>query len=242
MYRIAIPTHRRHQTIKEHTLKVLEDMNCPIDIFISDEEDIEKYREILPNHNLILTYTDSVCQKFNFIQNYYQEGTFVFVMEDDIKEIKNLYNHTTKKLFDFIYNFCINNQIKCAGVYPSSNEFYMSKTIDVGLTYLVANLYAFTATDDKRLNCVLKTKNDYERSVKYYQVYKRMARFNFVSCKTNNYTNKGGMQTQSNREADEQEASQKLIEMFPSIFDINTRRKSKYTELTMKKQYNKIKL
>lgn len=241
MYRIAIPTHRRHETIKEQTLSLLSGYEN-IDIFISDEHDYNLYRQTLPTNNLILTNTNSVCEKFNYIQNYYPEGEFIFVMEDDIKQIKTLYDYDTKKLLDFIYNFCTKNDIKCAGVYPSSNEFYMSKTIDIGLTYIVANLYAFTALNDDRLNCILKTKNDYERSVKYYQVYGKIARFNFAACKTNNYTNKGGMQTENNRDADELEASTQLIQMYPSIFDINSRRKSKYTELTMKKMYNKIKL
>jgi len=242
MYRIAIPTHRRHNTIQDLTLNVLKDMDCGIDLFISDEHDYDLYSQHLPMNNLILTNTNSVCDKFNFVQNYYDEGAFIFVMEDDIKEIKSLQKYETKKIFDMIYNFCKNNHIQCAGVYPSSNDFYMKKTIDIGSTYIVANLFAFTSKKDGRLNCALKTKNDYERSVKYAQVYGKIARFNFISCKTNNYTNKGGMQTENTRQQDELEASKQLIQMYPSIFDINTKRKSKYTELTMKKNYKQIKL
>jgi type II secretory pathway component PulF len=63
-----------------------------------------------------------------------------------------------------------------------------------------------------------------------------------VSCITNNYTNKGGMQNETNRAQDEKEASQQLIKNYPGIFDINNNRKSKYTELKMKKEYQKIKL
>ena len=242
MFKIAIPTHRRSETIKDLTLNALNGIDAEIYIFISDEEDYEKYKRTLPEYNLILCNTRSVAEKFNYIQNYFDEGTFVMVIEDDIKEIKNLMGYSTEKLLKFIYNFCVNNNLSCWGVYPSSNDFYMKKTIDVGLTYIVANLYGFISRRDDRLLCHLKTKNDYERSVKYYEVYRRIARFNFAACKTNNYTNKGGMQMETNREADELEASNALVEMYPRIFDINTRRKSKYTELTMKKEYKKLKL
>ena len=242
MFKIAIPTHRRSKTIKDLTLSVLEGIEAEIYIFISDEEDYQLYQKELPTHNLILCNTKNVAEKFNYIQEYFEEGTFVAVIEDDIKQIQNLYNYSVNNLLKFIYNFCINNNIECWGVYPSSNKYFMSETIDIGLTYVVANLYGFTARKDDRLLCHLKTKNDYERSVKYWEVYNKIARFNFVSCITNNYTNKGGMQNETNRAQDEKDASQQLIKNYPGIFDINTKRKSKYTELTMKKEYQKIKL
>jgi len=104
-----------------------------------------------------------------------------------------------------------------------------------GLTYIVANLFGFKAQQDSRLMCKMRSKTDYERSVLYYNILGDIARFNFISCLTNNYSNAGGMQEIANREAIEKEASLMLCKMYPEIYSINTKRKSKYTELKMNK-------
>lgn len=239
MFKIAVPTHRRSDTIQQLTLSVLDGIDAEVYIFISDEEDYKQYEEKLPNHNLILCHTKNVKEKFNFIQNYFDEGTKVVVIEDDIQEIKNLYGHSLKQSLEYINEYCKENEIEAWGIYPSSNEFFMQKTIYEGLVYIVANMYGFTSRRDDKLLCRLNTKNDYERSVKYWEVYGKLARFNFISCLTKNYTNKGGMQLSDNREKDEYEASNHLVDIYPNIFTINEGRKSKYTEIKMKKIINK---
>ena len=118
----------------------------------------------------------------------------------------------------------------------------MSKSVDIGLTYIVANLFGFIAREDSRLLCKLKTKTDYERSMLYYKVFGAVARFNFISCLTNNYNNKGGMQEIKNRGIIETEASMQLCKMYPNTFSINSKRKSKYTELKMNKNFTKQKI
>lgn len=235
MFKIAIPTHRRSDKIKELTLHAINGVEAEVYIFISDEEDYQKYKKEIPEYNLILCNTKTVAEKFNYIQTYFPEGEQVVVIEDDIKKIQNLYNLEVKDLFNYLYGFCQDNNVKAWGVYPSSNLFFMNKSIDTGLTYMVANLYGFTSKEDKELLCHLKTKNDYERSVKFFSVYKNIHRFNFISCVTNNYINKGGMQEDTDRKENELQASYALVDLYPNIFSINEGRKSKYTELKMKK-------
>jgi hypothetical protein len=241
-YKIAIPTHRRSNTIGDLTLKLLEEFE-PTDIylFISDVEDFGLYLEKYPQYNLVLTDTKNVRDKFNFVQNYFNDE-WVVVMEDDIKKVKDLYNRHLRNILWSCITFCDKRKYKAWGVYPSSNEFFMKKDIEVGLTYLVANMFAFKAEKTDRLDCVLNTKNDYERSILYYNFYGSTVRFNFLSCQTNNYSNKGGMQTEKEIRAElEKEASEALCEKYPHIFTINTNRKSVYTELKMNKNVIKIK-
>lgn len=240
MYKIAIPTHRRSDTINKKTLKLLAGFN-PADVylFISDKEDFDKYNQSYSKYNLVLTNCETVRDKFNYIQTYFSNGTFVIVLEDDIDSIQSLVTNDLRKILNYIYNYCYTNKIKAFGVYPSSNKFFMSKTIEVGLTYIVANMFGFLSEHNSALLCNLKTKNDYERSVKYYQHYGMIARFNFISCKTNNYKNKGGMQLLDDRTQLEKEASLSLVSMYPNIFTINNKRKSGYTELKMYKNINK---
>lgn len=241
--KIAIPTHRRSDVIKKLTLSLLKEFDKNlIYIFISDEKDMELYKKECIGYNLVLCNTDNATDKFNYIQEYFDDNDYIFVIEDDIKKIQSLVTDDLKKLFNFIESYCLNKRIKAFGVYPSSNKFFMSKTIDIGLTYIVANMFGFRAKKDKRLLCTLKTKNDYERSVKYYRNLGNVARFNFISCLTNNYTNKGGMQEIEDRAQIEKEASLMLCKMYPEIFSINTARKSKYTELKMNKIVTKEKI
>jgi len=241
--KIAIPTHRRHDVIDKLTLNVLKDIDKKnIYIFISDEYDMNLYKNLYSDYNLVLCNTKTATEKFNFIQNYFDTDEFIFVMEDDVKKIQSLLTQDINKLFNFIETYCSNKNIKSFGVYPSSNKFFMSKTIDVGLTFIVANLFGFKSKNNNNLLCKLQVKTDYERSVLYYKTLGDIARFNFISCVTNNYTNKGGMQEMNDREVLEREASAALCTYYPDIFSINKKRKSKYTELKMNKQVVKEKL
>lgn len=241
--RIAIPTHRRSSVINKLTLSLLQDFDKKdIYIFVSDNVDMPLYEKECHGYNLVLCNTNNATDKFNYIQRYFDDGHYIFVIEDDIKKIQSLVTQDIKKLFTFIESYCRSKKIQSFGVYPSSNKFFMSKTIDVGMTYIVANLFGFKANQDKRLLCNLKTKTDYERSIKYYQYTGNIARFNFVSCLTNNYTNNGGMQEMANRAAIEKEASLMLCKLYPEVFSINSARKSKYTEIKMKKNVVKEKL
>lgn len=241
--KIAIPTHRRSAMIQRLTLSLLDGFDKKdIFIFISDPEDYKKYEPICAGYNLVLCNTDTATGKFNAIQNYFEGDEYIFVLEDDIAKLQSLMTNDLRKLFTFMEQYCRSKNIQACGVYPSSNKFFMSKSIEVGLTYLVANLFAFKANKDKNLHCRLRTKTDYERSIRYYNTLGKLARFNFVSCVTKNYTNKGGMQEMSDREGAEREASMALCQMFPDVFEINKKRKSQFVELKMRKDVTKEQL
>jgi len=234
--KIAVPTHRRSSVIQNLTLSVLNGISKDsIYIFISDEADMQLYKESCLGYNLILCHTKTATEKFNFIQNYFEEGTFVIVIEDDIKKIQSLVTDDAQKIFNFIENYCVNKRINAFGVYPSSNKFFMKKTIETGFTYLVANLFGFRAAKSPELLCRMSSKTDYERSVLFYKYYGELVRFNFIACSTNNYTNKGGMQEEKNRDVLENQSSQMLVRLYPEYFAINHKRKSKYLELKVNK-------
>lgn len=238
--KIAIPTHRRFDVINKLTLSLLGSFDKKdIYLFISDKEDFNLYESVCKGYNLILCDTQTGTEKFNYIQGYFSGDDYIFVIEDDVKKIQSLLTNDLTKLFKFIEQYCRNKDIGAFGVYPSSNKFFMSKTIDIGLTYIVANLFGFKANSDDRLMCHLRTKTDYERSMKYYNTIGDLARFNFISCLTNNYTNKGGMQEEGGRGLLEREASLMLCKMYPDIFSLNNKRKSKYTEIKMRKSVKK---
>lgn len=243
-YKIAIPTHRRSSTLRGLTLSLMDSIP-PSDIFlfISDEEDFKTYEKDYGEYNLILCNTKSVKEKFNFVQQYFVNGEWVIVLEDDIKEIQDLGNRSTKDLIEYMISFTESKRSKCFGIYPSSNKFFMTDSVEVGLTFLVAHLYGFIAESNPELNCKEEVKIDYERSVLFWSELSPIVRFNHVSCKTNNYTNKGGIQEVKDTRAElERVSCDNLVKRYPSIFSINDKRKSKYTELKMNKNSVKVKV
>lgn len=243
MYQIAIPTHLRSSTIAHHTLKVLAGVDAPVTLFCSNDVDAQRYRQYERDSvSIVVTNTNDATGKFNAIQQWYAAGTFVFVLEDDIQRVQSLYTQSVRSILNQMYAFCRKHNIAACGIYPSSNKYFMRKSIDVGMTYLVANMFGFTASSDARLLCTLPTKTDYERSVRYAQVYGKVARFNYVSCLTNNYKNAGGMQELNNRAQLEADASYALVDMYPKVFSINNNRKSQYTEVNMSKRIKSIAL
>lgn len=243
-YKIAVPTHRRVDMLGELTLNCLKDFN-PQDIylFISDQKDFDLYQQKYSQYNLVLTNTKDVKEKFNYVQNYFPPDQWVVVFEDDIKEVQDLYKRDLKTILSSCIQFCEKNNLKAWGVYPSSNLFYMKKDLEVGLTFLIANLFAFKAVEPGKLDVSFTSKHDYERSVLYSNFYGAVVRFNFISCKTNNYGNKGGIQEEKDqREEMEAFVSKELARLYPHIYSINEGRKSIYTELKMNKNVVKYKV
>lgn len=243
-YKIAVPTHRRVELLGQQTLKLLEDFD-PKDIylFISDQQDYDFYKEKYEDYNLVLTNTKNVKEKFNYVQNFFPPDEWVVVFEDDIQQVQDLFNRDVKTVLSSCINICEKANQRAWGVYPSANLFYMRKDIEVGLTFLIANLFGFKSVNTDKLDVSFTSKHDYERSVLYYNFYGSVVRFNYLSCKTKNYGNKGGIQVDlESRENEEKYVSNELCRLYPDIYSINEGRKSKFTELKMNKNVVKYKV
>lgn len=239
-YSIAIPSHRRSETIGNKTLKFVKDHNLSpdIEVFCSDKRDADIYKTRI-KEKIIVADTDNVRDKFNFVHNYYDEDTNVLIIEDDVTGILNKTEHSLDQIIKWGFEMCKQNDSRIFGIYPSANLMFMDNSVDIGFVYVVANLYGIRSKNNPKTDCVLNTKNDYERSAKYFTEYERNLRVNFLACKTNNYKNKGGMQDIKNRAEQETEASCALIEQYPNLYQENAKRKSGFMEIKSSRQYVK---
>ena len=94
-YIIAIPSYKRSDIIKTHTLAVLNrhkiNPEC-ITIFVANQEEHDIYKESVPTflYNNIVIGTLGLKNQRNFISEYYQEGKHIVEFDDDIKSIMQL--------------------------------------------------------------------------------------------------------------------------------------------------------
>jgi len=94
-YRIAIPSLKRHNALKQLTYKFLKHHNIPdrlIYIFVIDKE-YETYKMEFPNCNIIVGRFGAKNNK-NYITQYFKQGEYIVQLDDDIK---NLYETDANK-------------------------------------------------------------------------------------------------------------------------------------------------
>ena len=89
----------------------------------------------------------------------------------------------------------------------------------------------------KDLYVTMDDKEDFERSVRAYLKYGKVARMNFVTVKSSYYTEKGGMQ-EERTEARVEWSAKKLMAMFPNQVQINKARKKHFEVMLVEKRKN----
>lgn len=245
-YRVAIPSYKRAETLKNKTLRVLEESNVPtdkIDIFVANEEEREIYERTLKKgtYSKIIVGIVGMRAIRNFIQDYYNEGDYIVNLDDDIMDIceykdeKTLEKLTMLNEF-FCYAFTFANEIGATywGVYAVSNPYFMGNSISCGLRYLLGGFWGTKTNHDKRTYVTLDDKEDFERSIRAYLKDGTVARFDFITYKTNCYTEAGGMQVERTEER-VQKSGLILMSMFPNQCVRNPIRK-KHFEVKLQEQ------
>lgn len=243
--RIAIPSHNRAGLIGVLTLAYLKRCSIQqeqIDIFVSNTEQVVEYSAAGVKANaLISCNTTNVRDKFNFIHSYYPAGTEVLVIEDDIESIQRLagYNKleeitnlTTHAAIAF--DLCVKYNTKLWGISSNNNPFFLKEQAGLCFKMVVANMYGFIS-EEPPLLITQHTKTDYERTILYTLKYGGVIRLDYLCPITRNYKNPGGMQELSDaaRAAQEQEASQYLANNYPELCSLNTKKSSKFAEVTL---------
>jgi hypothetical protein len=242
--RIAIPSHRRAQTLQNKTLAMLKENGIDaslVDVFISDETDSQAYAEIPCNK--IVTGSSNVVEKFNFIHFHYPVGEKVVVIEDDIEELVFGYGENVKTKFTKLTSLIDKGfeNIPFGGIWgvvPHHNAFFMKNRVTDDLKLVVAHLFGYVSTRDPRLAVTQIGKSDYERTILYYILFGRTVRMDMVGVKTRSYEAAGGMQSDLDgmaRFAKEKHAVRYLTQKYPHLCKKNAKKSetSKFDEITL---------
>lgn len=240
-YRIAIPSYKRNETLKNKTLKILAEGGIDpskIDVFVADDSEKELYEKTLVGgtYSKIVVGQKGMRAIRNFIQDYYPEGQMIVNLDDDVEAIQKFVDEKTladfKDLDNFFnYAFYVSEKMKAHywGVYSVNNPYFMEESIALGLRYLAGGFWGNINTHDKSTYVTLDDKEDFERSLRAYVFDNNVVRFDFITLKSKPWTEPGGMQFDGERIPKRvEDSARKLLETFPYLCKENKARKKHF--------------
>jgi hypothetical protein len=155
-YRIAIPTYNRPEVLFDKTLCYLD--NCKIDkkkvdIFIKDDEQIEKYGEELKEYNIIKHEQSGIGATRNFIRTHYYESDtrYVACFDDDIEYVKkmDIPTYDLDYLLKCFFGKTEEVGLNVWGVNPHKNAFYYTNKMTTDLRYMCGAFFGFIVDKNK---------------------------------------------------------------------------------------------
>ena len=199
-YEIAIPSLGRCDVLQKMTLNTLRFhgmVPSKVTVFVVEEEYAE-YRAALQENIKIVIGVRGIIQQRKFINDYYDEGTRVICIDDDIEQI-DLSLGNCRDLNTFFITAFDDLEEKNAhlwGVYPVWNKFFREQrpAMSDGLTFIIGCLYGVIIRHDADLETTVATgeKEDHERTLRYYIKDGCVTRYNRIGVKTK-FFSKGGI-------------------------------------------------
>lgn len=241
-YKIAIPSYKRAETLCSKTLNYLLEI-CKVDktlitVFVANQYEYDEYFKVIPKGIAIIIGKETLRGQRNFMDFYFEKGTKVIFFDDDIEGIYKKNKNKTHLFTDIItlckigFNECFKNSTALFGICAVNNGFYMNNKISTNLKYIVGCFYGQIITHDKSLSVSLEDKEDFERTILYFDKYKKVVRLNMFAPKTNYYDEGGGMQITRTEERVTVSALN-LIKRYPMYCSLNAKKKSTHTEIKL---------
>ena len=242
-YKIAIPSYKRHETIKNKTLKLLDEYNIDrnkITIFVADKEEEKIYNESLDGKYKIVVGVLTIGAQRNFIEKYYKEGTHLMMFDDDLEKV--MIKVSDKKLVkckdlekEFIlkgFELCERIGAKTFGIYAASNAYFMKKRYYMKLSYIIASMFGVIIEHDSFLERQTNHGEDYEYSIRQYIKNKKLLRFDYITAKSNYFREQGGLQEIRTSEYMIKHIT-KIKNMFPDYCEMYFRKSTGHPELRL---------
>ncbi len=232
MYKICVPSYKRPQIIKEKTLSLLNRLQINIsevDVIVETDEMAKEYKAVNPDVNVIVSNTDGIREKRNFVREYYQNSTdvdYLLCMDDDLDEIFDYDKPITREAFiDCIetgFNTCEEKGLTIWGVSPFHNTFFLKKQISSNLKYICGAFFGIII--DRSHNPFTTKFNHYEDFCFTCQHFLRdggVLRFNWIALKTKYFNPNGGITEwyggkDARKEAQESDAKN-FVDLYPRM-------------------------
>lgn len=186
----GIPSYNRSE--RQITLDYLESMGIPKEnIYISTqtEEDYKIYLEKYGNRaNIIYGKGDCISDNRNNLLNYFNKGTRLLMLDDDLKFVgfknnKKIEKASSDKFLKFIndaFDYSERNHALIWGGYPVSNGLFMSQSIDK--KNVVVGCMMGIIIDEYRFDKNFKLKEDLDFCLQTIKDGYNCIRFNFVNA------------------------------------------------------------
>ena len=243
---VVIPSYNRVDTLKEKTLKVLQEHNIPpskIYVFVANEEQKELYEAGLEKGSVghIVVGVKGLAEVRNFIFKYFPKGKHIVEMDDDIRgllEYDVKAKRHEKPLKDFVgicnrgFEECKKAGARLWGVYSVPNGFFMKPTVTTDLRFIIGSFWGCINPGEEIQLTLGGEKEDYQRTIQFWEKDGAVVRLNFVAPKTAYYKEPGGMQ-EGDRVAKQNKTVKSMLKRWPQYIKMNPRRKSGYPEILL---------
>lgn len=242
---VVIPSYNRVEILKTKTLKLLQEYKIPkskIYVFVADEEQKKLYDEIKDSVGHIIVGVKGLPEVRNFIFNYFPKGKPIVSFDDDVRGFIE-YDPKAKRhekklrdlagLFDLGFTECKKRGANFWGVYPSANGYFMKPTVTEDLRFIIGSFWGcFNPKSEIQIDIGNGEKEDYQRTIQFWERDAKIVRINFVAVQTTTYGTPGGLQ-EGNRLARERKTVKAMLKKWPQYIKMNTRRKSGYPEIRL---------
>jgi hypothetical protein len=244
---VAIPSYKRAELLKEKTLAVLQKYGIEADriyIFVADKEEEAVYKKALPEsaYKKIIVAEKGLHNARNIINTYFPKGQKIVEADDDIRGFiefdasKRRHEKpltSLKKLIDRGFAEAEKHGARLWGVYPSANGFFMKDTVTTDLRLIVGSFWG-QVNPGKEIQLDFSEKEDYLRTLMFYEKDHAVVRLNFASPQTPYYKTPGGMQEDDKRLANQQKAVKEIMKRYPDWVNLNPNRKSGFPEIRLR--------
>ncbi len=192
-YELAIIASHNVDIFQKNTLHVLQQYHIPaskITVFVDDLRKHEYKAQLVQGSIGKMVVVSKKCHVYNFISKFYEVGTPLIYMHDNIQEfvMKNEEDGTLQPLNSLLYLFkrgfaqCGHHGGRLWGLYPYAHGSFLKKEVTTCLKYIHPLFWGTinpgTSIQYKTIHCV-----DYERCLLYYKADKKIVRLNDVSCR-----------------------------------------------------------
>lgn len=203
-YHVAIPSHARagRDGLNKKALRAVADGGIHPDrvrVFVAPDE-LDTYRR-LTDMGLcteVIPGALGLAANRRAIEHYYGDGAQVVHLDDDVSKVVRRVNQRQLAPVDDLHTEIVDAFTAAAafgarlwGVYPVPNAGWMKRRVAAGLLFCWGSMFGQVV--DCTLSGVLDQKEDYERTLRYWQADGMVARVEWLSVRTRMY-GPGGMQ------------------------------------------------
>jgi len=241
-YVIAIPSYKRVETLRDKTLALLQKYKIPaskIHIFVATKEEEAAYKVLDPK-----TYGKIVVGKLKIgpqrmeIMRYFPVGKPLVQIDDDVSAFieydakAKRHERPLKDLDATIrrgFRLCKEEGCSYWGIYPTANGFFMKPGHTTDLRFIIGVMTGCFNPGAAMKIHLESFKEDYERTLKFYEKDGAVVRMNDVAPKTSYYTEKGGAEEFRDWRPMEEEAKW-LENAWPELVKIRWIKREKYSK------------
>jgi hypothetical protein len=215
---LVIPTYNRYASISSKTLAFLKSVDYPaskITLFVSDIDQEKLYSGTIDRelYGTIEVGVKGLAEQRNFITAFYPEDTILISMDDDIKKIDTP-TMSFQSLVRMALEWLRTHKGGLFGVLPNDDKRRYSDKTTTHLTHILGAFYIFR--NHKDIVITHTEKEDYERSILYFQRYGEVYRYRGGGVVTTYQKGDGGLNN-TDRRLRQEEGVKNIIQRYPGF-------------------------